>query len=192
MYFYPQALWHSYHKYGLVTLGVGWIVWRDAAFLPAPAPRLRDTLPGRGGAENSLHAELLAPRPGTHVVVQYYNLAPGLPVVAFRFAEFCRAFPRLRQELMSLLMRARQWIIPSYALPPGEDATGDPAGTLIDGDEQDLSAILKKQRPADQSGPIRQIKGEAREESREVTEDSRRLAEGIYRGCVLRLLRMSE
>ncbi|KAH8662094.1 pyridoxal phosphate-dependent transferase [Xylariales sp. PMI_506] len=48
----------------------------------------------------------------------------GLPVVSFRFAdEFRREFPHVEQESVALLMRARQWIIPNYALPPGEDKT---------------------------------------------------------------------
>lgn len=49
---------------------------------------------------------------------------PGLPVVSFRFSDaFAREFPHVRQETVSLLLRARQWIVPNYALPPGEDAT---------------------------------------------------------------------
>lgn len=48
----------------------------------------------------------------------------GLPVVAFRLsAQFRAEFPHIQQESVSLLMRARQWIIPNYALPPGEDKT---------------------------------------------------------------------
>lgn len=45
---------------------------------------------------------------------------------------------------------------------------------LTDDDEQNLLAIMRKQRPAGQSGPFQRMKEEAREESR-------RLAEGIYR-----------
>ncbi|KAI0871870.1 pyridoxal phosphate-dependent transferase [Hypoxylon argillaceum] len=48
----------------------------------------------------------------------------GLPVVAFRLSDaFAAEFPGVRQESVSLLMRARQWIIPNYALPPAENAT---------------------------------------------------------------------
>ena len=48
----------------------------------------------------------------------------GLPVVSFRFSdEFKKEYPHLKQETVSLLLRARQWIIPNYALPPGEDKT---------------------------------------------------------------------
>lgn len=46
----------------------------------------------------------------------------GLPVVSFRFSDKFKAeFPHIKQEPVSLLMRARQWIIPNYALPPNED-----------------------------------------------------------------------
>jgi glutamate decarboxylase len=48
----------------------------------------------------------------------------GLPVVSFRFTDqFRREYPHIKQETVSLLLRARQWIIPNYALPPGEDDT---------------------------------------------------------------------
>ena len=48
----------------------------------------------------------------------------GLPVVAFRLSDsFRREYPHIKQENISLLMRARQWIIPNYALPPGEQDT---------------------------------------------------------------------
>ncbi|EJT70683.1 glutamate decarboxylase [Gaeumannomyces tritici R3-111a-1] len=48
----------------------------------------------------------------------------GLPVVSFHLSdELKREFPHVRQETVSLLLRARQWIVPNYALPPGEDGT---------------------------------------------------------------------
>lgn len=48
----------------------------------------------------------------------------GLPVVSFRLTdEFRREYPHVRQETVSLLLRARQWIVPNYALPPKEDDT---------------------------------------------------------------------
>jgi len=50
-----------------------------------------------------------------------YN--PGLPVVAFRFSdEFKKEFPHLKQETISNLLRAKQYIIPNYPLPPNEDS----------------------------------------------------------------------
>jgi len=46
----------------------------------------------------------------------------GLPVVAFRFSnEFKKEFPHLKQETISNLLRAKQYIIPNYPLPPNED-----------------------------------------------------------------------
>ncbi|KAI0540407.1 glutamate decarboxylase [Xylaria digitata] len=46
----------------------------------------------------------------------------GLPVVSFRLSDdFQKEFPQVKQESISLLMRARQWIIPNYALPPNEN-----------------------------------------------------------------------
>jgi len=46
----------------------------------------------------------------------------GLPVVAFRFSdEFKKEFPHLKQETISNLLRAKQYIIPNYPLPPQEE-----------------------------------------------------------------------
>ncbi|KAI1161493.1 glutamate decarboxylase [Nemania serpens] len=48
----------------------------------------------------------------------------GLPVVSFRLSDgFMKEFSHVKQEHVSLLMRARQWIIPNYALPPNENKT---------------------------------------------------------------------
>ncbi|KAI1825031.1 glutamate decarboxylase [Xylaria intraflava] len=176
----------SGHKYGLVSAGVGWIIWRDEAYLPQ---HLIFELHYLGGTEKSF--SLNFSRPGAHVIVQYYNLihlgfagyreimenclsnarllsksleatgwytcvseihrpksaaaglaadakqviigsggessadyVAGLPVVSFRFSDgFKEEFPQVQQESVSLLMRARQWIIPNYALPPTENNT---------------------------------------------------------------------
>jgi len=52
------------------------------------------------------------------------NYNPGLPVVAFHLsAPFTRDYPHVKQEWISQLMRAKQYIIPNYSLPPDEDAT---------------------------------------------------------------------
>jgi glutamate decarboxylase len=59
----------SGHKYGLVYPGVGWIVWRDEAYLPES---LVFTLDYLGGQEKSF--TLNFSRPGAQVIVQYYNL----------------------------------------------------------------------------------------------------------------------
>lgn len=48
----------------------------------------------------------------------------GLPVVAFRFSdEFQKEFSHVKQDAVSNLLRAKQYIIPNYPLPPGEDRT---------------------------------------------------------------------
>ncbi|EMR65384.1 putative glutamate decarboxylase protein [Eutypa lata UCREL1] len=258
----------SGHKYGLVTPGVGWIIWRDESFLPQ---HLIFELHYLGGTEKSF--TLNFSRPGAHVIIQYYNLVhlgfegyreimenclrnarvlsksleatkwytclsdihransavrsaltdaktaavgedgessadyvAGLPVVSFRFSdEFKREFPHIKQESVSLLLRARQWIIPNYALPPREDQTEilricvresmnlglldrlisdvvSVTQSLIDNDKQDLSILKQQQqRPPGQSGPIQQLRDEAREESEEIALESKRLAGGIHR-----------
>ncbi|GAM89733.1 hypothetical protein ANO11243_077720 [Dothideomycetidae sp. 11243] len=51
-----------------------------------------------------------------------YN--PGLPVVAFTLSDgFKKDYPHVKQEVVSNLLRAKQYIIPNYPLPPGEDKT---------------------------------------------------------------------
>jgi len=93
----------------------------------------------------------------------------GLPVVAFRLADtFKKEFPHIKQQTISLLLRARQWIVPNYELPPHEDNTEilrvvirenmsfglleklitdicQVTQTLAENDEVDLS-ILQKQK----------------------------------------------
>jgi glutamate decarboxylase len=51
-----------------------------------------------------------------------YN--PGLPVVAFRLSDdFKKSYPHVKQQSVSTLLRAKQYIIPNYALPPSEQDT---------------------------------------------------------------------
>ncbi|KAF2017167.1 glutamate decarboxylase [Aaosphaeria arxii CBS 175.79] len=51
-----------------------------------------------------------------------YN--PGLPVVAFTFSDdFKKQYPHVKQESVSNLLRAKQYIIPNYPLPPNEEKT---------------------------------------------------------------------
>lgn len=59
----------SGHKFGLVYAGVGWIIWRDEAYLPK---YLIFELHYLGGTEESY--TLNFSRPGAHVIAQYYNL----------------------------------------------------------------------------------------------------------------------
>ena len=109
--------------------------------------------------------------------------AAGLPVVAFRLTdEFRREYPHIKQETISLLLRARQWIIPNYALPAGEDGTEilravvrvsmsfdlldrlvtdivQVTETLMEKDEVDLSVLGEQRR----RGPVRKKGGEGKE-----------------------------
>ncbi|KAJ4420003.1 glutamate decarboxylase gad1 [Neurospora sp. IMI 360204] len=272
----------SGHKYGLVTPGVGWIVWRDESFLPK---HLVFELHYLGGTEYSY--TLNFSRPGAQVIVQYYNLihlgfqgyrdvvenclsnarllskaleatgwytcvsdihrppqnkqaasltagssgeegkneqsssesqnddqkkaereetsadyTPGLPVVSFRFTdEFQKEYPHVKQETVSLLMRARQWIIPNYALPPNEDQTEilrvvvresfsfdlidklvtdlvSVTETLMENDEVDLSVLQGHQggrrRPVTKEDKKRQKEERKREEKGKGEEKGKR------------------
>ena len=48
----------------------------------------------------------------------------GLPVVAFHFGDdFKKQYSHVKQEAVSKLLRARQYIIPNYPLPPNEEKT---------------------------------------------------------------------
>jgi glutamate decarboxylase len=58
----------SGHKYGLAPVGVGWIVWRDAADLPA---ELVFSVPYLGGAVGTFGINFS--RPAGQVIAQYYN-----------------------------------------------------------------------------------------------------------------------
>lgn len=223
----------SGHKFGLVYVGLGWVVWRDEVHLPS---ELIFTLDYLGGSEQSFTINFS--RPGAQVILQYYNLihlgrsgyreimenclrnarllsrslentgwytvvsdihrptdssavkisrqlegggkgpdeditskdyTAGLPVVAFRFSdEFQKEFPHVKQEAVSQMMRARQWIIPNYRLPKNEDKTEilrvvvrenmsvelleklvedmcQVTEGLIDSDQKDLSRLVVKQ-----------------------------------------------
>ncbi|KAK0655873.1 pyridoxal phosphate-dependent transferase [Cercophora newfieldiana] len=278
----------SGHKYGLVTPGVGWIIWRDASYLPS---HLIFELHYLGGTEQSF--TLNFSRPGAQVIVQYYNLihlgfagyqeimenclsnarllsksleatgwyvclsdihrpAPlsaakqvvegvagkvrevvtstagsirgqrdnedqkdaqpssetsaayiaGLPVVSFKFTdEFKREYPHIKQETVSLLLRARQWIIPNYALPPNEEKTEilrvviresmsidlldrlvndivQVTETLMQNDEVDLSVLQKQQH---RRRPVRKGGKEKHDKSLQLREGVKRMADGIHR-----------
>lgn len=58
----------SGHKFGLVTPGLGWVLWRDESLL---APELRFRLKYLGGVEETFGLNFS--RPGFQVVHQYYN-----------------------------------------------------------------------------------------------------------------------
>lgn len=322
----------SGHKYGLVTAGVGWIVWRDESYLPQ---HLIFELHYLGGTEQSF--TLNFSRPGAQVITQYYNLihlgfdgyrnimesclanarllsksleatgwytcvsdihrpaegskksqpsspssrdadphaeespksspsvggeplpyddgkathtieslaqsvktvitkpahgkdkegkskdanhgnetsadyVAGLPVVSFRLSdEFAREFPHVRQEMISLLLRARQWIVPNYALPPVEDATEilrvvvrenmsldlldrlvsdicEVTQHLIDEDEVDLEILKRGRNHHDQPRGGKKATPEEREKAKQERKERKkarsvkhRMADGIHR-----------
>lgn len=58
----------SGHKFGLVTPGLGWVLWRDENYL---SPELRFRLKYLGGVEETFGLNFS--RPGFQVVHQYYN-----------------------------------------------------------------------------------------------------------------------
>jgi len=273
----------SGHKYGLVTAGVGWIIWRDESQLPKD---LIFELHYLGGTE--LSYTLNFSRPGAQTIVQYYNLihlgfngyreimenclanarilsksleatgwytclsdihrpvsenktetgaadkvkeavssaaekvtgedkssqdnkddtsanyVAGLPVVSFRFTdEFKKEFPHIKQEWVSVLMRARGWIIPNYALPPNEQETEilrvvvresmsfdllerlvtdivQVTQTIIDHDEIDLSIVHKQTQRRRLVEEKKSHKSHKSHKSK-VGEDSKRMSEGIHR-----------
>jgi glutamate decarboxylase len=126
----------------------------------------------------------------------------GLPVVSFRFTdEFKREFPHIKQESVSLLLRARQWIIPNYALPPNEDQTEilrvviresmsldlldrlvtdiiQVTETLMKEDAVDLSILHKQQR----RGPVRKHgEGKGEQMRKQLEKEAKRMADGIHR-----------
>jgi glutamate decarboxylase len=58
----------SGHKYGLAPVGVGWVVWRDAADLPS---ELVFSVPYLGGSVGTFGINFS--RPAGQVIAQYYN-----------------------------------------------------------------------------------------------------------------------
>lgn len=60
--------------------------------------------------------------PQSEVTSADYNA--GLPVVAFHLSKSFRSeYPHIKQESISTLLRVKQYIIPNYPLPPGEEST---------------------------------------------------------------------
>lgn len=132
----------------------------------------------------------------------------GLPVVAFRFSdEFKKEYPHLKQETVSLMLRARQWIIPNYALPPNEDATEilrvvvrenmsfdllerlisdivEVTEQLMEDDKVDLSILQKQKRTRpDERRKARHLgeKQGAEKMRANIADETKRMAEGIHR-----------
>jgi len=251
---------------------VGWIIWRDESFLPK---HLIFELHYLGGTEYSY--TLNFSRPGSQIIVQYYNLihlgfkgyreimenclanarllsksleetgwytclsdihrpastvsgisaslknmmgsatgdevaetsanyVAGLPVVSFRFSDaFKKQFPHIKQETISLLLRARQWIIPNYALPPGEDETeilrvviresmsfdlldrlitdiSSVTQTVMENDQVDLSVLQNQKRAVPLKPESDAAKRENEVQLRKVLgEGMKRMQDGIHR-----------
>lgn len=135
----------------------------------------------------------------------------GLPVVSFRFSdEMKKEYPHLKQETVSLMLRAKQWIIPNYALPPNEDATEilrvvirenmsfdlldrlisdivEVTQSLMEDDQIDLSILQKQKRklPDERTKPDGVPKKETFQKQDKVEDqvgkDVKRMAEGIHR-----------
>ena len=58
----------SGHKFGLTSVGLGWVIWKDADLLPK---ELRFSLDYLGGVEETFGLNFS--RPGFPVITQYYN-----------------------------------------------------------------------------------------------------------------------
>ncbi|EER33047.1 hypothetical protein CTRG_03472 [Candida tropicalis MYA-3404] len=58
----------SGHKFGLTTVGLGWVIWKDSDLLPK---ELRFSLDYLGGVEETFGLNFS--RPGFPVITQYYN-----------------------------------------------------------------------------------------------------------------------
>lgn len=136
------------------------------------------------------------------------NYAAGLPVVAFRFTdEFKKEYPHLKQETVSLMLRAKQWIIPNYALPPNEnkieilrvvvrenmsfDLLDRLIGDIVEATEQlmtddkvDLSILQKQKRtrPDERKKPKEKQGTEMQKAAgAPVAAEAKSMAEGIHR-----------
>lgn len=128
------------------------------------------------------------------------DFVPGLPVVCFCFSDkFKEQFPHITQDTLSLLLRARQWILPNYSLPPGEDDTKvlrvtiresmsydlisrlledicESMERMMESDQLDLS-ILQKQRRA---VTLKDVQGGP--SLKDVKRGFQQAARGVYKG----------
>jgi len=161
----------SGHKYGLVYPGVGWIVWRDSAALPADLIFKVNYL----GGEMPTFA-LNFSRPGAQVAAQYYNflrlgfegyravhqacqdiamhlsstiaglgpfelLTDGSDLPVFTF--------KLREEItgysvfdLSDRLRMRGWQVPAYTFPAAMEDTAVLRIVVRNGFSMDLANVL--------------------------------------------------
>lgn len=185
----------------------GWYVCLSDIHRPAPIGAARQAIEGAVDKVKEAVASTASStggqqdgQPGSETSAAYIA---GLPVVSFRFTdEFKQKYPHIKQETVSLLLRARQWIIPNYALPPNEDKTEilrvviresmsidlldrlvtdiiQVTETLMENDEVDLSVVRKQVR---RRKPLR--KGDKHKEdnrSLQLGEGVKRMANGIHR-----------
>lgn len=177
----------SGHKFGLVYVGLGWIIWKDKSLLhkdlifelhylgsteysytlnfsrpsaPILAQMFNFLNLGFEGYRSITQSDLANARMLSRALEEskYYTVVSnihiplgteglgvvgrvgktigsvdedtaefyqkGLPVVAFRFSdEFKQDYPHVQQSWIQDLLRAKQWIVPNYSLPPNEDKT---------------------------------------------------------------------
>jgi len=161
----------SGHKFGLSTLGVGWVLWRDRQELPDELIFHVNYLGGDMGTFT-----LNLSRPGSQVVAQYYSfLRLGFEGYR-RVQQTCRevamdlaakieaigpyellsrgdelpvfAF-RLKDEVtnftvfdVSRRMRERGWQVPAYTMPPNREDLAVLRVVVRNGMSSDLAALF--------------------------------------------------
>jgi glutamate decarboxylase len=165
-----QSINTSGHKYGLVYPGVGWIIWRDAEALPdelvfkvnylggeMPTFALNFSRPGaqvvaqyfnflRLGVDGYTEiqqacrdtADFLAE--AIDAMDEYAVVSPAerIPVFAFRTTKQA-AFTVYD---VSDALRARGWLVPAYAMPPGMDDVSVLRIVVRNGLSRDLASLL--------------------------------------------------
>jgi len=161
----------SGHKYGLVYPGVGWAVWRDAAYLPEDLVFKVNYL----GGEMPTFA-LNFSRSGANVAAQYYNflrlgfegyqrIQQACQEVALHLsAEIARIGPfellteghdlpvlafRVRDDDtpftvfdLSERLRSRGWLVPAYTFPENMTSTAVLRVVVRNGFSRDLADVL--------------------------------------------------
>ncbi|KAB5562881.1 glutamate decarboxylase [Coniochaeta sp. 2T2.1] len=161
---------------------------------------------GDGKGKKTETTSTSAPHVGEDTSADY---VAGLPVVAFCFSdEFKKEYPHLKQEKVSPMLRARQWIIPNYALPPNEDHTEilrvvvrenmsfdllerlitdivEVTETLMEDDKVDLSILQKQKRRRPDEKRTPKALGKTKETGKvaeaNVSRETKRMADGIHR-----------
>ncbi|KAJ9245236.1 putative glutamate decarboxylase [Paecilomyces variotii] len=125
---------------------------------------------------------------------------PGLPVVSFRLSDdFQKEYPHVKQESISLLLRAKQYIIPNYPLPPKTDnieilrivVRESMSADLVDRLISDIVAVTERLMESDavdlaqlQTGPTsleRSGDGKKRQKSHERKPGKHPMAKGIHK-----------